>query len=570
MNTTDVLRIVAIDDNPRDLVMIAQALAPYIDVNIIPFTDLESAIGYTCLHGVDLILLDYTLPSVSGLEATRQLHAKLGKEIPLVVVTPDEDVEVFRQLIKAGAQDCLCKDSLDGRNLFRCIHNALERQELQQQLQHAALSDSLTGLPNRDAIFAEISSQLLTQSSFEPFSVLFLDIDDFKLVNDSHGHDFGDKFLIEFVQRVKSCLRPQDSFARFGGDEFVLLLPGEICEDAVQAIADSVRKSFEAPILIEGTPVFTGVSMGYSAATAGHNSASQLLQEADTALFAAKARGKSRCVKFDIEMRDAALEALTFERALWQAAGNKELELHYQPLVNIQDGRVTGFETLVRWRQAGNLVSPLRFISIAEKTGAIHQLGFWILESACQQLQAWAKVNTEISLSVNVSPVQFEQANFATRVLDVIDQHELEPQRLTIELTESGAIKDFTRTVAMLAELREKGVRISIDDFGTGHSSLSHLHRLPVDEVKIDRSFIQHIESAEDYSSLFVETIHLLASRIGLDIIAEGIETQGQRAKLLSCGYLRGQGYLFARPLTVAEATELLIANRSLDSLVTV
>ncbi len=569
MNTFNGLRVVVIDDDPHGVQLVSQALAEHRDLKIFAFTDIDSATAAPPTHAADVILLDYDL-STPELQGLGKLQAGLEASLPIIVLTDDEDIDCFRRAIKAGAQDCLCKNGLDGKQLIRCIHNTLERQELQQQLRRAALTDSLTGLLNRDALFVEISNRLKPHAPLEPFSILFLDIDDFKLVNDSHGHDFGDRFLIEFVRRVQNCLRDADIFARFGGDEFVVVLPRASSDKTVLSIADTIRREFEIPIVVDGNPVFAGVSLGYTTASVTHRDTSQLLREADTALFAAKARGKSRCVKFDCEMRDAAIETLNFERSLWQAAENSELELHYQPLVNIADGRITGFETLVRWWHSGNLISPLKFIPIAERTGAIHRIGAWILQSACKQLSSWASSNSQISLSINVSPVQFEQAAFADIVLATIAQYELEPQRITIELTESGAIKDFGRTVEMLAILREKGVRISIDDFGTGHSSLSQLHRLPVDEVKIDRSFIQHIESPDDYSTLFVETIHLLASRIGLDIIAEGIETPGQRQVLLDCGYRRGQGYLFARPLTVVEATDLLDANRSFDTCGTV
>ncbi len=403
-----------------------------------------------------------------------------------------------------------------------------------------------------------LQERMEVRSPRPPFALLFIDIDDFKLINDGHGHDVGDRFLCEFVKRVQPCLSTSDILARFGGDEFVILLESASDDRGVSEFVENLRTSLAAPIRIDGTELFTAVSIGVAAANDSHEHYNQLLLEADTAMFAAKSRGKSRYVWFDSQMQREALERLSFERSLHKAAENNELEVLYQPVVEIQSGRVLGFEALLRWHPPGGTVSPLRFIPVAERTGAIHRIGLWVLETACAQLAQWTSIVPGLTVAVNISPVQLEQQNFAARVIDIVNASALSPEAVTIEVTESGAIKDFDNAFQVLTQLRNAGLRVSVDDFGTGHSSLSHLHRLPVTEVKIDKSFVQAMNDANDYSRLFIETIHTLACSIGLETVAEGIETKQQRESLVECGYTRGQGFLFSPPMDCQEATSIL------------
>lgn len=551
------VRIVAIDDDASDLMIIDYALQQYQDLQLVTFTDIATAAEDLRQTPADIILLDLCMPPDERFQGVARVLA-CAPETPVIVLTGREEIEIYSDAIQAGAHDCLCKNGISGPLLYRCIRNTLERHKLQQQLRQAACTDTLTGLPNRAAMVSELESRLASGAARNPFCLLFVDIDDFKLINDGHGHDVGDRYLVEFVQRVSQCLKPTDLLARFGGDEFVILLNDAVEDLQVSDFVSQVLDALSSPIVIEGNELFSAVSIGVVSATDRHVQYNQLLLEADTAMFVAKSRGKSRYVWFDSEMQQQALERLSFERSLRHAVDNNEFELLYQPVVQIESGQVVGFEALVRWHPPQGMVPPLKFIPVAERTGAIHRIGQWVLETACSQIKDWIALEPEVTVAVNVSPVQLEQKLFAESVLDVLHRHDVPPTRLTIEITESGAIKDFERVAQVLADLRQAGVRISVDDFGTGHSSLSQLHRLPVSEVKIDKSFIQAVEDATDYSRLFVETIQALATSIGLETVAEGIETPQQRQLLLECGYSRGQGYLFAAPMKVEEATALL------------
>lgn len=556
------LRIVAIDDDPCDQAIVARSLRSYDDLSLKTYAHPQEALDSEEMPP-DLVLLDFAVPGLTEFEPFEMIHLN-WPQVPVVVLTGNEDLKVYRQAIQAGAHDCLCKNELLPTQLMRCIYNTLERHTLQQELRTRACSDALTGLPNRAAIVLELEQRFAQGSNREPFCLLFLDIDDFKLINDGYGHDVGDQYLLEFVKRAQACLGARDILARFAGDEFVVLLHGCADDTGVSDFVGCLEDSLNIPILIDGNELYTAVSIGVVADRSDYKDYKEMLLEADTAMFAAKSRGKARYVWFDAQMRAEALERLSFEHSLRHAVECHELQLMYQPLVDISTGHVEGFEALMRWTRPDGVVPPLKFIPIAERTGVIHRFGRWAIDTACRQASQWRKLAPELTISVNVSPVQLEHPAFPDAVFESLGRHDLPPEALTIEITESGAIKEFDSAVGILTQLRQAGLSISVDDFGTGHSSLSQLHKLPVSEVKIDKSFVHAMADQTDYSRLFVETIHVLAGSLGLTTVAEGIETQEQRQLLLDCGYERGQGYLFAPPLAVTAATEHL--KRSMDS----
>jgi diguanylate cyclase (GGDEF)-like protein len=551
------VRIVAIDDDICDLQIIKRSLRRYDDLSIVAFTDIEQAIVDLQETPADLVLLDLCLPKFEDFDGFQLVH-QTSPDTPIIVLTGCEEITVYSQAIQAGAHDCVCKNDVDGAMLYRVIRNSLQRHKLQIQLREAASKDSLTGLPNRAALMKTLERRLAEAHPRAPFCLLFIDIDDFKLINDGHGHEVGDFFLVELVHRIKKCLGPADMLARFGGDEFVVLLSGASSDTEVSDFETRVYEQLSRPINIDGNELYSAFSMGAVALNERHQHYNELLLQADTAMFAAKSQGKSRYVWFDEQMQREALERLSFERALHKAVERDEFKLLYQPVVDIGSGQVVGFEALLRWEHDGQTISPLKFIPVAERTGVIHRIGQWVLETATAQLASWAELRPDVSIAINISPIQLDQNGYAQDVISTVQAAKIAPHLLTIEVTESGAIRDFDNAVRVLTALREIGMRVSVDDFGTGHSSLSHLHRLPVTEVKIDRSFVQTMDDASDYSRLFVETIKVLASSIGLETVAEGIETQRQRDMLLECGYSRGQGFLFSRPIPAEEATELL------------
>lgn len=437
-----------------------------------------------------------------------------------------------------------------------------DRKRAEQQLLHDALHDGLTKLPNR-VLFLDRLKHALQRSQRNlayRFAVLFLDLDRFKVINDSLGHAAGDQLLEAIATRLEGCIRPGDTVARLGGDEFTMLIEDAADEEMVLAVADRVQQAISAPVHLVSQDVFTTASIGVTLSSLGYESAMDIIRDADTAMYHAKVHGKARTVLFNASMHAAALEQLQIESTLRWAIEREELRVHYQPIVALESGRIEGFEALVRWQhpQRG-LLLPGAFIGVAEDTGLIVPIGWWILRTACRQLQAWRAHNNTAQLlwvTVNMSAKQLVQPDVVLRVMSTLEETSLPAHSLKLEITETTLIEQGPRISAVLHELRAAGVRICMDDFGTGYSSLSYLQRLPVDVLKIDRSFIQQI-SAEGRSDI-VPTILALAHALGLQAVAEGTETLDQIKYLrdLHCEY--GQGWLFAKALEPKAAEEIL------------
>ncbi len=441
------------------------------------------------------------------------------------------------------------------------------RKAAEERLHHAATHDALTGLPNR-VLFAdrlECAAQRVQRHRTYRFAVLFLDLDNFKIVNDSLGHQAGDRLLIAIAQRLKTIPRRSDSIARLGGDEFAVL--AEEIHDADDAIrlACRIHEVFRTPFQIDGHPVFATASIGIALGDAEQGPSSDLLRDADTAMYHAKAMGPSRHAVFDSAMHAHTVDRLKLESDLRAALERDELRVHYQPIVSLATGRIEGFEALVRWEHpTRGPISPSTFIPIAEETGAILPLGRWVLREACRQMRAWQvglPEDSALVMSVNLSARQFAHPEVVEEVDQALSDTGLPPSRLKLEVTESVAMKDAEAAIAVLTRLKGLGIRLSLDDFGTGYSSLSLLHRFPLDTLKIDRSFIHRIDDAGRNSEL-VRTIGAMAHNLGMDVVAEGIETAVQRAVLHRLGCQYGQGYYFSRPID-APATQALLAVRA-------
>ena len=438
-----------------------------------------------------------------------------------------------------------------------------QRKLVEEQLLHSALHDTLTGLPNR-ALFLDRLQHLLRRSQRRnefSFAVLFVDLDRFKLVNDSLGHVAGDELLVGTARRLESCLRPGDTIARLGGDEFVILLDevGDI-SDATR-IAERIHRELEEPFRVAGQEVFTSASIGITLSATGYSTPGDVLRDADTAMYRAKAQGRARHEVFDREMHAQALAQLRIENDLRRALERRELRVFYQPIVELESQRITGFEALLRWQhpQLG-LVPPARFIAVAEDTGLILPIGEWVLREACRQMAEWTRSlepDAPLTVNVNISGRQFQRGELLDLIRDVLADAQLPGNRLKLEITESVLLQNPRATAEMIAELREMGIAVCIDDFGTGYSSLSYLHRLAVDALKIDRSFVQELDG--DGLEL-VRTILALAEGLGVEAIAEGVETPTQVARLRQLGSRFGQGYLFSEPVDAELATGLLYA----------
>jgi|GEM_PF-1082552 len=456
----------------------------------------------------------------------------------------------------------------DGRSLvISTAFDVTQRKEAESQLRRNAFYDGLTGLPNR-ALFLEHLKHTLQKSQRENdylFAVLFLDLDRFKVINDSLGHLEGDRFLITIAQIIQVCIRSTDIAARLGGDEFTILL--EEIQDISDAIkvAERIQQELRFPLRLDGQEVFTSASIGIAlSSTLEYDQPEQLLRDADTAMYQAKALGKSRYVLFNPDMYASAMARLQLEADLRRAIQHQEFQLYYQPIVSLKTGSMIGFEALVRWQhpQRG-LVSPADFIPLAEETGLIIEMGYWVLYEACRQMQAWLVSYPHHSLqkmSVNLSAKQFCQPNLIEQIRDILLSTGLNPNHLTLEITETVIVENPDETVAILRQLRELGIEISIDDFGTGYSSLGRLCSFPISVLKIDRSFV-HPMTTDNRNLDIIEIIVALAHKLGMRAIAEGVETQQQLAILRNFNCQSVQGYYFSKPLHSSDAATLIAGN---------
>jgi diguanylate cyclase (GGDEF)-like protein len=434
------------------------------------------------------------------------------------------------------------------------------RKQAENELAFRAHHDPLTGLPNRTQFVEQLEATL---EQDERVAVMFIDVDDFKLINDSLGHGAGDRLLIAVGDRLRRVIRPGDVLARFGGDEFSVCLSDVADERAAQRAAERVSATLRAPFLLDGQQRFITGSIGIKMAD-GRATAEELLADADAAMYRAKELGKARSEVFDETMRARVVERLELETGLREAIDRGELRLVYQPQVRLSDGEVAGVEALLRWdhRRLG-VVSPDRFIPIAERTGLILPIGQWVLAEACRQLRAWDDAGVVgaggLVMSVNVSPRQLVTDGLVDQVAAVLRDTGIDPGRLCLEVTESAVIADPDAALASLHALKQLGVRLAIDDFGTGYSSLGNLRDLlPVDALKIDRSFIDGMPERDDDRAI-VESVVSLAGSLGLVTVAEGVETEAHVDLLLEMGCSHAQGYHYARPAPPEELAALLV-----------
>jgi diguanylate cyclase (GGDEF)-like protein len=453
---------------------------------------------------------------------------------------------------------------------------AVERHHAAEVIKQQALYDALTGLPNRVLFMEQLkqriqtvqTSRLLSEKPEQSceFAVLFLDVDHFKLVNDSLGHNIGDQLLIEIVRLVKRCIRTKDTFARLGGDEFAILL--ETIDEVSQAqlIADRIRAVLSFPLKLNEHEVFTSVSIGIAHSSNGYTQPEELLRDADTAMYRAKTQGRAHYAVFDKEMHTHALSRLHMEMDLRHVVedlflnNTSQLQLYYQPIVSLATDAIVGFEALIRWvHPERGFISPAEFIPVAEETGLIVPIGRWVLHEACNQLRRWQEKPgqaQDLIMSINVSSRQLLQPDFTAQLSQILQATQISTASIKLEITESVLMETATCVTDQLVQMRDLGIRLSLDDFGTGYSSLNYLYRFPINNLKIDRSFVDGLGSGQDQ---IVQTIISLAHGLGMDVTAEGVETPEQLARLKALGCEMGQGYLFSRPVD-QQAAERLFA----------
>ena len=458
----------------------------------------------------------------------------------------------------------LARDSFSrSPHLIFQIQNITDRKEAEERLLHDAFHDALTGLPNRALMMDHLKLALARSQRNEKamFAVIYLDLDRFKIINDSLGHMIGDQLLVGIARRLENSLRPGDTIARLGGDEFTVLLEDIQDRDYVVQIAERIQKELSAPFSLSGREVFTTVSIGIAISSKEYEQTEDILRDADTAMYRAKALGKARYEIFDKGMHDRATKILQLETDLRRALERDEFFVFYQPIMSLETGGLRGFEALVRWRHPeSGFISPSDFIPVAEETGMIVQIGEYVLREACQQMQKWAVVlpsDPPLFISVNLSVRQFSQPDLVERVAAILRETGLDPKNLKLEITESAVMENVEAATDLLNRLRALGLRISMDDFGTGYSSLSHLRRFPIDTLKIDRSFVTQMADDEENAEI-VRTIIGLAQNLGMDVVAEGVETPAQVLTLKALGCEYGQGYFYSKPLDYQRAEQFI------------
>jgi len=447
---------------------------------------------------------------------------------------------------------------------FGISRDVSERKKAEEQLQHQAFYDPLTDLPNR-ALFLDRLQHLFhraRRSLGNPrFAVLYLDLDRFKAINDSLGHPVGDEVLSATARRLERCLRPGDTLARLGGDEFTVLLDDVRSEADATGVAERIHQEVAAPLAVRGLEVFTSVSVGIALSSAGYDCPEDMLRDADTAMYRAKLGGRACHQVFTSDMHGRAVSSLQLETDLRRALARQEIVPYYQPVVDLDTGAVVGFEALARWRHPRRgLLLPELFIPVAEETGLVVEMGGWMLAEACRQARKWQRRDprwSKLGISVNVSGRQIAQGGIAAEVERVLGATGLDPACLTLEITESALVQDLSAGAGVLQRLAAISVGLHLDDFGTGTSSLAYLHSLPVQGLKIDRSFVNRMDR-EPPESAIVKAIVSLAHDLGMEVVAEGVETRAQVAALraLRCG--QGQGFLFSKPLPADQAERLL------------
>jgi diguanylate cyclase (GGDEF)-like protein/PAS domain S-box-containing protein len=466
-------------------------------------------------------------------------------------------------------------------SLILQVHDITARRRAEEGLHHIAFHDALTGLPNRRRFYEQLEQAVQAANAADrigtaadsqnAYAVMFLDFDRFKLINDSLGHSAGDEFLVQVSQRIQSSLRPEDFVARLGGDEFAVLARSLENEQAALALADRLIDAMRQPFLVAGTELMTSASIGITFSALGYTSPEAVLRDADTAMYKAKAAGKARYALFDASLHTEVAKRLRMEGELRRAIDEGRLHVAYQPVCELGSGKLSGFEALVRWAHPiEGAISPADFLPIAEEAGLMLRLTDFVMHSACQQLRAWQRLHpsyADLTINVNVSGPDIAHSGLVSRVQRCLTDSGLQPQHLCLELTENILMSRLEGALPVLAELRRHGVSLAIDDFGTGYSSLSHLSTLPIDCLKIDRSFVNRLlahgpahGAADAHEAAVVRSIILLGSSLGKAVVAEGIETESQWSQLRDMGCRLGQGYLMAKPMAVTEVTAMLVA----------
>jgi diguanylate cyclase (GGDEF)-like protein len=500
--------------------------------------------------GAGCVLLDLSLPDASRLEALMQLRAA-APDVPIVILSGLQDELLAVKAVQEGAQDYLIKGRVDGAAIGRSITYAVERKAQEMELAHQAMHDSLTGLPNRTLFLDRLKHAVMRAKRHHTLmGVMFLDLDDFKPVNDTHGHEVGDRLLVALAGRLQDGLRASDTAARFGGDEFMILCEDVADEQDIVNIAQRILDAIDKPFVIGQERLQVRASMGIAITDGKEDSAESLIRNADSAMYGAKKQRTSYEV-FDDGMRIRVHERVETERQLRRAVEEGGFRLLYQPQVHLRSGEIVGAEALLRWdHPERGLVEPAEFLWLAEETGLINRIGDWVLGETCRQARLWREAGPgggPLRVAVNLSARQHADPGLVESVRRILKESEIEPSSLCLEITETVVMEDEEGSRRTLSALKELGVIVSLNDFGSSQSSLSALKRFPLDILKVHRSFVSGLGEEPEDAAIVTAVINM-AHALGLVTIADGVETRDQLEHLKAVGCDVGQGFYFARP----------------------
>ena len=554
-------RVLLVEGDPRAARMIAEMLRViWSEGLVIAHAErLGDAAQELVVNRATCVLLDLSHNGGDRFAALEQVRAA-APDVPIIVLSDYVDDGIGLRALKAGAQDFLLKAELHPALLSRSVRYAIERKRTEVELAHQAFHDPLTALPNR-ALFLDRLSVALDRSRRTnlPVAVLFLDVDKFKLINDSLGHSAGDRVLIGLADRLREMLRPMDTMARFGGDEFTFVFEGIESEQEAVLIVERISRTAGLPMRLNGGEASITVSIGLAIVTDPAVPLDHVIRDADSAMYRAKRQGGSRYELFDESSRRRARERLELHNALDQAVNGDELRVHYQPRVSLADKtHLVGFEALVRWEHPEKgLISPDQFIVAAEETGLILPIGEYVLELALRQIGQWSATRPGITMSVNLSARQLEDPGLLARVDRAIRSSGADPSTLCLEVTEATIQRNAELATTTLQRLKAVGVKIAIDNFGTGYSSLPSLEQLPIDALKIHQSYVTKL-GREPAAAGIVKAVVELAHALSLTVVAEGVETDIQMAQLRELRCDEAQGFLFGRPVPSDQVYALL------------
>ncbi|BCE01153.1 EAL domain-containing protein [Marinicellulosiphila megalodicopiae] len=552
------MKILIVDDDPVDREHIYRNLK-FSDSNmdIQESDDLNDALERIKTNEFDVVLLDYNLPPTNSLELileTKNNHAIAT--VPIISISNSSDESIALKCIQSGALDYLVKSEINSFRLHRSIINAKARFQLEQKLltsfenaKELSEHDALTGLANRYMFDLTLKSNIqLHFRETKNLALLFLDLDHFKYINDEHGHDVGDVFLIEVVKRMNSCIRSNEFLARIGGDEFAITLTNLSDPQYANKVALRILDSLNDPIQIGELSLQASVSIGISVFPRDGNDSQDILKHADVAMYRSKSKGRNQLSFYAENMQEAFLQQYEMTNRLKNALVSDEFHLVYQPVIDMKSAGLVGAEALLRWSYDSNDISPDIFIPIAEKSKTINEIGQWVLDNALKQLSVWHKIDNSMFMSINLSPIQLSDQSLIPFIKACLDKYKINPEKIKLELTETALLLDNEKNLSMIQSLKKLGCLIALDDFGTGYSSVTHLYSFPIDTVKIDKSLMPTFSKHPDTLKVTKGLVAMINS-LNLDITVEGVETTYDLNFCQGLNINNIQGFYYDQPL---------------------